>query len=366
MTNLENHCCSKGRLIGFLEPFIAFASTDGNPAQKSACIDWVQNTFFSGQEGLVERGDHEGSPWIYLKNPEARMLIFAHLDVVPAPDDLFTLNVDGGKAYGRGVSDMKGNILPFLIAFSDSIEEGSLPPVSILLTTDEEVAGTTIPTLLEAGIIGETSAFTPDSNDRGIVCEHKGAAWVTLKVEGQGGHGAYPWDAKNPMNILAEAISSIEQAFPTGGHDDWQITVTPTTLKGSEARNQIPEYIECGIDIRFPPDSYESADLAIAEVAKVLPKGCTLTCDIAASPLNTEPDHKHVALYKEIAESLLQREIPFKREHGGTDARYFSEKGIAAFLFGPEGGGIHSDDEWVNLDSLCIHYEIYKELFTKL
>ena len=86
----------------------------------------------------------------------------------------------------------------------------------------------------------------------------------------------------------------------------------------------------------------------------------------SASPLNTPKDHPMIALYKEVAEDVLGSGVPFRREHGGTDARYFSEKGIPAFLYGPKGGGIHSETEWVSVASLLEHYAIYRQLFAKL
>jgi succinyl-diaminopimelate desuccinylase len=261
---------------------------------------------------------------------------------------------------------MKGNILPFLMAWKDATKEGTSLPISILITTDEEVAGLTIPHLLDTGIVSAPVAFTPDSNEIGIVVEHKGVVWSDLIAHGKGGHGAYPWDTKNPTWLLSKALLKIQKAFPPGKHDDWQMTVSPTTLKGSKARNQIDDEVTCGLDIRFPPETYSSSEEALAKVSAVLPEGCELREVLSASPLSTPKDHPMVTLYKEVAEEVLDTKIGFKREHGGTDARYFSERGIPAFLYGARGAGLHSKDEWVSIEALQKHYAIYRELFTRL
>lgn len=366
MTFDHSSTCDREELLSLLQSYIGFKSTENEPIQKTECLDWIVTAFLSEQIKDVQRGDFESSPWFYLQHPESKLLVFAHADVVPAPDDLFTVQVDGDRATGRGVSDMKGNMLVFLMAYRDSCKEGNVPPVSILITTDEEVAGDTIPHLLNSGIITETVAFTPDTNDKGIVCKHKGVCWSELIVKGKGGHGAYPWDTENPVWLLGEALEKIRSNFPPGIHSDWQVTASPTTLKGSGARNQVAEEVRCGIDIRFPPEECSSPEEALEKVSSVLPDGCELRAVQTASPLDTPEDNQMVQLYKQVAEEVLDEDIPFSREHGGTDARYFSEKGIPAFLYGPAGGGIHSDDEWVSISALQKHYVIYRELFARL
>lgn len=358
--------CEKYELINLLKSFISFKSVDGEGICKTECLDWIHTAFFGDAKGTVQRGDFDGSPWLYLPSETCRLLVFAHCDVVPASDMMFELEVDGDTAKGRGTSDMKGNILPFLIAFRDAVREGNQPPISILITTDEEVAGNTIPHLIDTGVVTAPVAFTPDSNDRGIVCQHKGVVWSELTCSGKGGHGAYPWDTENPVWLLSDALQKIREAFPPGGHDDWQMTVSPTTLSGSAARNQVDAQVTCGLDIRFPPEVCGSAQEALQKVRDVLPKGCEIREVLSASPLSTPEDHPMVTLFKEVAEDVLETSIGFKREHGGTDARYFSEKGIPAFLYGPKGAGLHSKEEWVSISSLQKHYEMYCELFKKL
>lgn len=363
MSNLN---CSKDELLNLLESFIRFTSVQDSPNQKLECIDWIHTAFLSEFAGTVQRGECESSPWLLAGEGDADFLIFAHVDVVPAPEKLFTLKVEGDTAYGRGVSDMKGHILPCLMAFRDACREGSQPRVSVLITTDEEVAGKTIPHLLKEGIISPKAAFTPDSNDKGVVHEHKGIVWGTLTAHGRGGHGAYPWDAENPIWLLSKALQDIQKAFPTGEHDDWQMTVSPTLLHGSTAGNQIPNVATCNLDIRFVPEECSSPDEALQKVRSILPDGCTLEKAQEASPLYTDPNAPALQEYKKIAESVLGSTIPFKREHGGTDARYFAEAGIPAFLYGPKGGGLHSDREWVSINSLQKHYEIYRRIFLEM
>lgn len=314
----------------------------------------------------VHHGAIEDCPYLYLPHPNPKLLFFAHIDVVPAHDNQFTLKQEEDKLIGRGTSDMKGNQLPFLLAYRDAVAGGEDPPVSILLTSDEETAGPTIPQLLKEGVLKDIPvAFTPDTKEM-IVVEHKGVLWSELVCKGKGAHAAYPWDGENPAFMLADALKILQEKFPRGTNEDWQMTVTPTKLSGSVARNQIPEIASAGIDIRFPKEVCESPEEAKSLVEKHLPKGCTLEVVLTADPLGTDPNHEMVQLLKKIAEEVIGEEVKFEREHGGTDARYFGASGIPAFLYGPVGRGLHGKDEWVSLKSLLEQYEISKRLIKEL
>lgn len=76
---------------------------------------------------------------------EPRVLLLAHLDVVPFirsewKYDPLKLTIEGDLAYGRGALDDKGNVAAVLRALEDlvSIDRGT---VIAAFTTDEEVGG---------------------------------------------------------------------------------------------------------------------------------------------------------------------------------------------------------------------------------
>ena len=77
---------------------------------------------------------------------EKTLVIYAHLDVVPAEGewdtDPFCAVQKNGRVYGRGVSDCKGSVAA-LVAALKALLSKKKPKynLSILLTTDEEVGG---------------------------------------------------------------------------------------------------------------------------------------------------------------------------------------------------------------------------------
>ncbi len=115
----------KDEIIRLLKPFISFKSVAESEIQKKECLDWIATTFFTEKFSDLKRGVYDKSPWVYLPNPDSKLLVFAHVDVVPGADSQFELQVEGDIATGRGTSDMKGNILPLLMAYKDAAKEGT-------------------------------------------------------------------------------------------------------------------------------------------------------------------------------------------------------------------------------------------------
>ncbi|MBM3231219.1 M20/M25/M40 family metallo-hydrolase [Candidatus Peregrinibacteria bacterium] len=354
-------------LIESLRAFVQFETISGNRAQKQACADWIATTFFSEFSAKLQRGVVNDCPYILLENPDAQLLWFAHFDVVPGIPEQFSVRTEGRKAFGRGVKDMKGACVPFLLAFQEEVRAGNTPPVSVLFTSDEEIAGQSIPTLIAEGL-KPPAAFTPDTGSSlGIVTEHKAILWAELTARGDSTHGAMPWKGENAVWLLADALERIHKALPAPASEkEWGMTVSPTSLKGSDTKNQTPATAVCGLDIRYPPERYSDAAEVLSVVQKSLPMNCDVTEVLSAPGLSTDPKHPMVQLIKKLADECTGREVPFIREHGGTDARYFATAGIPAFLFGPDGGDLHGPNEWVSLDSLEQHHEMYRRLFEVL
>ena len=349
-----------------LETLIAFRTVAGNRREKDACLDSIHRNFVAESKIPVVLRECADCPYLLMDHPAATWTWFAHVDVVPGREDQFQIAIDGDRITGRGVKDMKGAALPFLLAYRDACREGQIPPVSILISTDEETGGKTIPNFLKKGFTTPI-AFTPDTGSSpGIVTEHKGAVWFTLTSEGISGHGAIPWESNNPVPALAEALLAITQAYPPGTESDWRMTVSATELYGSDAANRIPKLATATLDVRYPPEEFAGPEAVMQELQKLLPRGCTLTIKESGNPLKTDPKHPFIQNFVNVVERVEGKKPGCIREHGATDARHFSAAGIPAFLYGPIGGGIHGDDEWVSLRSLEDQYAIYRELFTSV
>jgi succinyl-diaminopimelate desuccinylase len=352
--------------LSLLGTLIAFRTTQ--PGAKKECLHWIEQNFLTSVKAKDIHGDVEGNPYIFLPHPSPKLLWFAHIDVVPGRDDQFSIRVEGDKVYGRGVKDMKGATLAFLIAYEEMCREGKVPPVSILLTSDEEVGGLTPAALLEQRKLGNPPvAFTPDTGAYPhIVTELKGAAWIRLIAEGKSGHGALPWQSENPVLLLCKTVLDLFEKFPPVSDEEWRMTVTPTQLNGSSAINRIAQDVSCILDVRFPPEECATPEEALQKLKKLVSPQCRLEIVSTALPMYTDPKHPMVLELKRIAEEALGHTVDIGREHGSSDARAFSAHGIPAFLFGPIGGDLHGEHEWLSLSSFEKHIEMNRKWLREL
>ncbi|MGC9153078.1 MAG: M20/M25/M40 family metallo-hydrolase [Vulcanisaeta sp.] len=94
---------------------------------------------------LVSRG-YRSIVGVVGSGSEPRVLVLAHLDVVPFIRDEWrydplSLTVEGDLAYGRGALDDKGNAAAVLVAVEGLIKGGFGGTLVVAFTTDEETGG---------------------------------------------------------------------------------------------------------------------------------------------------------------------------------------------------------------------------------
>lgn len=81
---------------------------------------------------------------------------------------------------------------------------------------------------------------------------------------------------------------------------------------------------------------------------------------LEASPSHVDQSLEPFVAFRTIAKEMYGIEVGEVAAHGASDARYFGEKRIPVPVFAPEGGEIHSDHEWVDLDDLVRFYNVMK------
>ncbi|MCB1086829.1 MAG: M20/M25/M40 family metallo-hydrolase, partial [Verrucomicrobiae bacterium] len=79
-----------------------------------------------------------------------------------------------------------------------------------------------------------------------------------------------------------------------------------------------------------------------------------------AEPLvSAEPTHLAAdSRFLEITSEVTGEEARLVRACGGSDARFFCEKGIPVILSRPRVGNLHGRDEWIEIDSMLAYFEI--------
>jgi succinyl-diaminopimelate desuccinylase len=346
---------------------LAVPSTSGRPSELHRALDFVLALVlaFPGPEFTVERFESGGKPSALVyhgpSRPDRFRVVFnAHLDVVPAAADAFRPRRDGDRLYARGAQDMKVTGLVQAQVFRELA--ASLPyPLGLQLVTDEEIGGRD-GTLhqVEQGvtsefvIIGETSGLR-------IVTESKGILRVTLRAEGRGAHGAYPWLGDNALLKLHRTVDRLLAAYPVPAEEAWRTTVSLASVSTTnQARNQVPAQAEAWLDIRFPASDADLYGARADQIASYLQGFCepgvTVVVESADQPHRARLDSVEIGALRRAARAQGYSG-EFLRKHGSGDSRFYGERGVNSVAFGTGGAGQHGDDEYVDITTIAPYYQ---------
>ena len=180
-------------------------------------------------------------------------LLLGHSDTVHpvGTKEQNSTRIEGDKFYGRGIFDMKANIVLIFealrfLAVNDLKPSG---PVTILLSCDEEVGSQTGRPIVEREASISERCFVAEPSAEGRVkTGRKGTGNFALRVHGIPAHaGLEPEKGVNAITELSRHLDEIHAIqSPKIG-----TTVNVCTIRGGTATNVIPALAECDIDVRF-------------------------------------------------------------------------------------------------------------------
>jgi succinyl-diaminopimelate desuccinylase len=352
-------------LLAEAAELIAIPSTADRPAELLRALDFVLDVV--GPGFAVERFTSRGKPSALLYQPGSRpvfrVLLNAHLDVVPA--DTFEARQAGDRLYGRGAQDMKVAALVMADVFRTLAP--LLPyPLGLQLVTDEEVGGYDGTAYqIAAGVTADFVVIGEQSGLR-IVTDSKGLLQVRLHATGAAAHAAYPWLGDNALLTLIGAVEALLRCYPVPAQEQWTTTVNVARIEtANRAVNQVPADATAWLDIRFPPSDADFTGRTAEEIAAYLGSvtGVRVEVDSLGPPHHADPGSREVALLRAAAQAAgFSGEL--LRKHGAADGRFYFARGVDAVIFGPGGDGQHGPHEYVDLTTVAPYREALVSFLT--
>lgn len=370
---------------------------DGSGSGEIGVADYVSqrlNEMGIDNECFRTTGDKRAGVIVRVEGAHAdrsKLLVHAHLDVVPAPGDWEHPPFEGvladGMVWGRGAVDMKDGVATLLANLRSWKRNGVHPDrdMVFLFLPDEEAGGihgaqwlTEHRPELFAGVtecVGEVGGFSfevaPGKRLYLIETAEKGLRWMKLRAKGRAGHGSMLND-NNAVTALAEVLARI-------GRHPWPVRLTetnkrfiyelsealgididpnnqaelvrllgpvglmvgatfansaqPTMLSAGYKMNVIPEFAEGSVDGRVLPGFEDEFDRTIQELLGDDVEIAEMFSDITMETTFDGPtvDAMAAALRAEDEGAIP---VPYVLS-GGTDAKQFAKLGIRAFGFIP-------------------------------
>ncbi len=316
---------------------------------------FVRRHEFDGHESLVATTQNTKTPTIMLA---------AHLDVVPAPPRLFKLVEKDGKFYGRGTCDMKFAIAAYLQLVDDLQEDLHHYDFGIMITTDEETGGRYgVAALLKAGYHSQACVLPDGGENWALEQSAKGILWMNLTAIGKSSHASRPWEGENAVEKMLLFLQAMQQELFVEQNEDTN-TCNIGTIQGGSTPNQVPEACSARIDIRFLNKKEQHRLFGrITELCDMY--DITYETVLNDSAINIDLADPFVVSFAQSVEKLTGQPLVTTRSKAASDARYFAAHGIPALVIYPPGGGLHSNEEWIDVKGFYLFKDLILDYLAK-
>lgn len=291
-----------------------------------------------------------------------RFLFVGHFDTVfPASTAAARpFRVEGGRARGPGVYDMKGGLAAALYALRAHREAHSRAwtdtTITIVFNADEERLSPTSRDLIqaEARRAHSVGILEPARPGGEYVMARKGAGTFRLEVQGKSSHaGLQPEMGASAIWDLAQKVADLHALtdFERG------TTVNVGVITGGERPNVVADRASAEIDLRVwtqdEADRVIGVMRGIAERVRVPGTRASFSGRIEFPPW--PPGHPGTARLLELLAAAgrdLGLQVKAIATGGGSDGNHTSHVAPTIDGLGPCGSRAHSEEEFIELDTL--------------
>ena len=287
------------------------------------------------------------------------MLLMGHLDTVFPRGEVERrpFKIENGRALGPGVADMKAGLVmnSFVLAAFRACGGNELPLVG-LYTEDEETGSLASRPVIEAEAENAAFAFNaePGRASGNIVIERRGGVFMRLAVRGKAAHaGIDPRAGISAIQELAHKILALHALSDL----DAGVSVNVGVVSGGQSVNTTAPSAEGLIDLRFTtPADRERLMAAIDDIVTTcFVTGSCATLEIIGefAPLLATPESNALLRAYQGAAADLGFSVDAEFSGGCADSGFAAQMGSATLCgLGPVGGGAHSPDEYVDLNTV--------------
>lgn len=359
------------------ENLIRFKTETGNMEEADKCLNYIHN-LFKGTSAKVEIFKKDNlAPVIFISNYAGDTfdaMILGHVDVVPAPSSMFEPKTENGKMYGRGTLDMKTFAAVALNSMQHVLDKKLPLKFGVLLSTDEEKGSKGLHAFLEEHP-KLTSTIVLDNDVGGdifrIVNKCKNPVFVKISAKGLEAHGSTPWEGNDANEKMLQTLTNIRKVYPyfskdTGGapENKWVNTVHFAKIEGGDVANVISNYCEALLDFRLTETS--TVEELKNNLDKCVTEGVNYEIVSSSTPVVMSENDPYIVEYKKFAEEILGQELRFEQIGGATDSQSFAIRGSTIIMHSGTGDGMHTNNEWVEIDTILKISKIQIKFLEKL
>ncbi len=366
----------QGELVHLLKQLVTLESPTQDKKAVDACVAFVAKELKKvGCKVTTHPQNDTGDLTVAefapgrLKDADDEILVLTHLDTVWPVGKIARMPfyVQGNRLYGPGVLDMKAGLVMLLAALR-ALHGLNLKPqkrITVLVNSAEET-GSSASTELIRRLARRASlvlCLEPALPGGALKLERKGRLVVRMDVRGRAAHGGAPEKGVNAIEELAAQIVRFKR-LRTG-----ETTVNIGLMGGGEKANVVAESAWAVLDIRFWKAADRDRVLRILRESVPVLRGARIKVTVEGStpPMEkTKASEKLFVRAQEIAEGI-GLSLRGGKSGGGSDASIAAGQGVPALDgLGPDGDGLHAENEHLVLPSLVERTALLTELLKTL
>jgi succinyl-diaminopimelate desuccinylase len=350
------------------------------PGNEGEIAEFVGNLLsghgFQTEYHVFEEGRLHLIAWKGLSPKKPPIVLSGHFDTVPLGNkkwsvDPFAGDINDGKIWGRGSSDMKGGLAAMILASIQAFDEN--PPeggIRLIFTAGEELGCLGVQQLIKvindpgrasALIVGEPTANLP-------VTGHKGALYLNVVTSGLTAHSSMPELGDNAIYKAARSILKARD-FNFDVERDTLLgfpTINVGKMSGGMNINSVPDHAEFTIDIRSTTRSEHSKILD--RLAKELGDETKIETLVDLKPVSNDETNPFIQLVYDVCgvdreDKQFPKTLPYLTD-GSVLQRVYN--GVPTVILGPgQPEMAHQTDEYCYLQKLEHSVQMYKDIIIK-
>lgn len=295
-------------------------------------------------------------------NAATRVLLNIHLDTVYGPSHPFqnVTRLKGNRLHGPGVLDAKGGLVVLLYAL-EAFEQLALAQRigwTVVLNPDEEIGSLASEALLtdEAADHAIGLVFEPALPDGAWIGERRGSGNFTLVMHGRSAHAGRDFESgRNAVHAAGRAMDRLAGLTDSSRG----VTLNIAKITGGGPSNVVPDLAVARFNVRVTePRDVPALRGNIERVTKAAATelGCRAELHGGFSAPPKPMTSGLEAMRTRVARAAARVGLTYvDRASGGVcDGNRLAAAGCPCIdTMGPVGDGMHSTDEWLDINSLA-------------
>ena len=292
------------------------------------------------------------------------LLMIGHLDTVfprgTCKERPF--RIEGNRAYGPGVCDMKhGSLLMYYLLKELPPEMNEKLNIVAIFNPDEEIGSRYSRTVYEEYARKSDYGFLYEaSGEDGCCAERKGGLGYSITFTGKDGHAGYMFT--NGSRSAIHEMGKWIVKFSEMADREKGSSVNVGVANGGVKSNVVAPSAQIEIDIRFKdnsePERFDKAVEEMTEGAKERGIGVNVVKRVKPALVYTQKVDRYI---KHIEKITKENGIEFKHKARGglSDANILAQYGVLCLDgMGPSGSDDHCPGEYMEIDTVIPYYNL--------